>query len=179
MADDQIAVVADLVDGLRDLGLAPVLVGGMALVILGSRRVTDDYDFVVSRPGDQLERIVDLFYDRGLELASRVNDAGDVTATIDNRRVACARLRIDEPASAYFFNVATRLRVDLLFDFPLPAAALAERATRLTIRAHVFEIASPADLLHLKELARSARSVAGDAQDLEFLRSYLAGKGGS
>jgi hypothetical protein len=33
-------------------------------------------------------------------LASRVNDAGDVTATIDNRRVACARLRLDEPASA-------------------------------------------------------------------------------
>ena len=32
---------------LDDLGLEPVLVGGMALVVLGSRRVTRDYDLVV------------------------------------------------------------------------------------------------------------------------------------
>src|SRR5207247_9206473 len=34
--------VGEIVEGLRALGLAPVMVGGMALVVLGSRRVTRD-----------------------------------------------------------------------------------------------------------------------------------------
>ena len=55
-----------------------------------------------------------------------MNRAGDVTATIDNPRVAVTRLRLDAPASAYFLNPETGLRIDLLFDFPLPAAELAK-----------------------------------------------------
>ena len=57
---------AAIVKALRALGFEPVLVGGMALVILGSRRVTRDFDFVVAQPGDRLERMMDVFYDRGL-----------------------------------------------------------------------------------------------------------------
>ena len=57
-----------------------------------------------------------------------------MTATIANRRVAAARLRLDAPASAYFLDPDTGLRVDLLFDFPLPAATLARRATIVKVR---------------------------------------------
>jgi hypothetical protein len=163
--------VGEIVRELRALGLAPVLVGGMALVVLGSRRVTRDFDFVVAQPADRLASTLDVFYDRGLELVSRLNDAGDAVATISNRRVAAARLRIDAPASAYFVNVETGLRVDLLFDFPIAAATLADRATRRTIRSHVFDIASEPDLLHLKQIARAARSAPGDAEDIAFLDS--------
>ncbi len=90
----------------------------MALVLLGSRRVTRGFDFVVERPGERLAAAVDIFYDRGLELAARLNDAGDVTATIGNRRVAASRLRLDPPESAFFYNAETGLRIDVLFDFP-------------------------------------------------------------
>ena len=117
--------------------------------------------------------MVDSFYRRGFELVSRVDAEGDVTATIDNRAVAKARLKIDEPASAYLYNPDTLLRIDLLFDFPLRAAAPAARATRLKIAGHVFAIASEQDLLALKQIAASARSVAGDAQDIAFLTSRL------
>jgi hypothetical protein len=116
----------------------------MALVILGSRRVTRDFDFVIARPGERLQRLVDLFYDRGFELASRVNEDGDVTATIDNRRAAGTRLRLDAPASAYFFNPDTGLRIDLLFDFPIPAATLAADATLTKVRSRVLRVASEA-----------------------------------
>ncbi len=163
------AVAADL----RQLGLDPVLVGGMALVVLGSPRVTRDFDFVVRRPADRLRSMVDTLYGRGFELASRVNDAGSVTATIDNRNAARARLTIDEPASAFFYNPGTLLRIDLLFDFPLPAAALAKRAARTRIAGHVFAIAAEPDLLKLKKIAMSARAFAGDAQDIAFLESRL------
>lgn len=166
--------VGAVVAALNALGLDPVLIGGMALVTLGSRRVTRDFDFVVSRPGALLPRVVAALYDHGLELASRLNADGDVTATIDNRRVAALRLRLDAPSSAYFFNPLTGLRVDLLFDFPIAAAELGQRATRATLRAATWRIASVTDLLRLKRIALSARSAPGDAEDVAFLEARLA-----
>jgi hypothetical protein len=163
--------VASVAAALGDLGLEPVLVGGMALVILGSRRVTRDFDFVVPTPGERLEHLVGVFYDRGLELASRVDSNGDVTATIDNRKVAAARLRLDAPSSAYFYNPENGLRIDLLFDFPLPAAMLAKRAKSTKIRSRTLRVASAADLLRLKKIARRRRSWPGDAEDIAFLET--------
>jgi len=168
---DHLSTVGTIVQELRHLGFEPVLVGGMALVVLGSRRVTRDFDFVVPHPGDRLTAVVGVFYDHGLELISRLDAAGHATATIDTRRVAALRLRIDAPASAYFFDVRTGLRVDLLFDFPLPAAELAQRSQRLTIRGRALSIASEGDLLRLKRIAAAARSVAGDADDIAFLEA--------
>jgi hypothetical protein len=172
---DHLQAVGEIVHGLRELGLEPVLVGGMALVVLGSRRVTRDFDFVIAHPGDRLTRMIELFYDCGLELVSRLNDMGEVVSTITNRKVAAIRLRLDAPTSAYFFNAETGLRVDLLFDFPIPAAKLAEHATRTKIRAHVFNVASEQDLLRLKKIAKAERSAAGDAEDIAFLEARRKG----
>jgi hypothetical protein len=161
--------VGRVVEALRQLGLEPILVGGMALVMIGSRRVTRDFDFVIGRQPERLPSLVDAFYDRGLELASHVNDDGEVTATIDNRGVAAIRLRLDDPASAYFLNPATGLRIDLLFDFPVPAAALGKRARRRKVRSWVFRVASEPDLLRLKKIAYERRSSPEDAVDIAFL----------
>ena len=168
---DYLTDVGTVVKGLSHLGLTPVLVGGMALVILGSRRVTRDFDFVVATPHDGLDDLVDVLYGCGLELASRLDDDGEVVSTIDNRKVAAARLRIDGASSAYFFNPATRLRIDLLFDFPIPAAELAAGATRTKVRSQVLYVASEADLLRLKRIAQVQRSAPGDAQDIAFLEA--------
>lgn len=172
---DYLDEVGEIIKGLRDLWLEPVLVGGMALVILGSRRVTRDFDFVIAQPTDRLQDMLDVFYDRGLELVSRLNDTGEVTATIGNRRVASNRLRLDVPSSAYFFNPRTGLRIDLLFDFPIPAATLADGATRTKVRSHVFYVASEPDLLHLKKIAQTRRSAPGDAEDIAFLEARRQG----
>jgi hypothetical protein len=165
--------VVRLSSGLKRLGLQPVLVGGMALVLLGSQRVTQDFDFVIRHPGELIDKVVDLFYNRGLELVSKLSAAGEVTATIDNRKVAAVRLWVDSPASAYFWHPTKRLRIDLLFDFPIPAAELAASAVKTKIRGRVLNVASAADLLRLKEIAASKRSAAGDAQDIEFLKAHL------
>jgi hypothetical protein len=94
-----------------------------------------------------------------------------VTATIDNRRVAVTRLRLDAPSSAYFYNAETGLRIDLLFDFPIPAATLAKRATSRKVRSRVLRLASEADLLRLKRIARDRRASPGDAVDIAFLEA--------
>jgi hypothetical protein len=96
---------------------------------------------------------------------------GDVISTIANRKVAILRLRIDAPVSGYFLKVETGLRVDLLLDFPIPAAKLAEHATRIKIRTHPFDVASEEDLLHLPRIAQAARSARGHAEDIAFLES--------
>ena len=167
--------VVRLSSGLERLGLQPVLVGGMALVLLGSQRVTQDFDFVIAHPGALIDNVVDLFYSRGMELVSKLNAAGEVIATIDNRKVAGVRLRLDAPSSAFFFNRKTLVRVDLLFDFPVAAAELAANAVTTRIRARAMNVASAADLLRLKEIAAKKRSAAGDAQDIEFLKAHLRG----
>ncbi len=76
---DHLQTVGEIVQGLRALGLEPVLVGGMALVVLGSRRVTRDFDFVIAHPGDRLARTIALLYDRGFELVSRLDERGEVS----------------------------------------------------------------------------------------------------
>jgi hypothetical protein len=73
--------------------------------------------------------------------------------------------------SAYFVNLTTGLRIDLLFDFPVPAASLAEAATKTKVRSHTLRVASEKDLLRLKKIARSRRSSAGDDQDIAFLEA--------
>ena len=173
MADpiDHLSTVGRIAEQLRDAGLSPVLVGGMALIVLGSRRVTHGFDFVVPPPDGRLSRMVDVMYEHGLELAARVDEHGNITATIDNRKAAAGRLRIDAPKSAYFFNADTGLRIDLLFDFPIAAAALLEHASRIRIRGHRFDIASEEDLLLLKTIARAERSAPADAEDIAFLEA--------
>ncbi len=158
-----------VVEALIGLRYEPILVGGMALVLMGSQRVTRDFDFVIPDPVERLTDLVVVFYDREFELASRINEAGQVTATIDNRRVAAIRLRLDAPASASFYKGATGLRIDLLFDFPIPAAVLAENATSTKMSSFVLRVASEADLLRLKQIALSQRAAPGDAQDIAFL----------
>jgi hypothetical protein len=168
---DHLDEVASLADSLTGLGLEPILVGGMAMVIIGSRRVTRDFDFVIPQPGERLQQLVEIFYARGLELASKVNSTGDITATIDNSRVAVTRLRLDAPDSAYFLNPETGLRIDLLFDFPVPAAELAKGARRTKVRSCALRVASEDDLLRLKRIARAERSAPGDAEDVAFLEA--------
>lgn len=165
--------VGELIEELRAIGLTPVLIGGMALVVRGSRRVTNDFDLVIAHPGNRLDALLERLYARGLELVSRLDDAGNVIATIDKRAVAASRLRIDKPASAYFYNAETALRVDLLFDFPMDAATLAGRATKMKIQSRVFAIACDEDLLALKRIAAAARTAPGDAEDIAFLEARI------
>jgi len=166
---DHLGSVVEVIEELRDLGFDPVLIGGMALVVLGSRRVTRDFDFVVDLPGGRVPSLARVFYSRGMELASKIDKSGNVTATIDTLKVAEIRLRLDAPVSATFVNMKTALRIDLLFDFPLPAAGLARTATRKTVRGHQLAIATREDLLKLKRIAARKRHVPSDRDDIRFL----------
>ncbi len=142
----------------------------MALVALGSPRVTKDFDFLVVEEAREQEALTQVFYRHGFQLASKTDQHGNVLRTIDAPAVASVRLRIDRPKSAYFYNRALGLRVDLLFDFPIPAREVHKRSTRRTIQSFAFHIASKRDLVRMKEVAASSRGFSSDRQDLEFLK---------
>jgi predicted nucleotidyltransferase len=162
-----------LCEALEKMGLQPVLVGGIALVILGSQRVTKDFDFLVSRQGLSTDDLVEVFYKHHFELVTKFNKVGEVLRTIANPKIAAIKLRSGIPDSIFFFDWETRLKVDLLLDFPLPARDVARRATKVKIKPYLLRIASLEDLLRLKEMAYADRRSAADAQDLEFLNRML------
>ena len=168
---DLLAAVGELLNDLTLLGFEPTLVGGMALVTLGSTRVTKDFDFLVVEEAREQKALVEVFYRHGFQLASRTDDRGAIVRTIDSRQVAAARLRIDGPKSAYFYNGSLGLRVDLLFDFPIDARAVRRRSRRKKIQSYSFHIASTPDLILMKEMAASDRKASTDLQDLAFLKS--------
>jgi len=167
---DLLVAVGELLKDLAPLGCEPTLVGGMALVTLGSPRVTKDFDFLVVEEAREQKALVQVFYKHGFQLASRTDDQGAIIRTVDNQQVAAARLRIDRPKSAYFYNGRLGLRVDLLFDFPIDARGVRRRSKRKTIQSYSFHIASTPDLIRMKEIAASDRKASTDLQDLEFLK---------
>jgi len=112
-------------------------------------------------------------YRHRLELVTQFSPAGEVARTVDKPRVAAAKVKAEKPRSLFFYNAKTGLRVDLLLDFPLSAHSLARRSTSLKLKWGSIRVASPEDLLRLKEIAFADRHSAADGQDLEFLRRML------
>jgi len=170
---DPLETVETIADALDSRGFEPVLIGGMALVILGSRRVTRDFDFLVSTQG-RVQELVAVMYRHGLRLATKLDAAGDVARTIDNPRVAAAKVKAETPTSLFFSHEGSGLRVDLLLDHPFPAQTLRRRAVRVKLKSRKVSVAAPEDLLKMKEIAHRDRGAAGDAEDLHFLRKLLS-----
>lgn len=76
--------VGALLAALGARGFHLTLVGGMALVTLGSRRVTRDFDFLMTNPGNRLD---DLLFDFPLP-------AAPIAARAQRLRVASHRLSV-------------------------------------------------------------------------------------
>lgn len=174
-SEDYFRTVVRLADTLETQGFEPVLVGGMALILMGSQRVTKDFDLLVTTQGPPADELVKTLYRDQLELVTKVSAQGEIVRTVDHSRVAAARLKTDKPPSCCFFNKKTKLRVDVLFDFPLPAHRLGQDATMVKVASGEIRVASPEHLLELKEIAWKDRRSASDAQDLEFLRRMVRG----
>ena len=170
---ENLAIVERLAADLDTRRLEPVLVGGMALVILGSQRITKDYDFLISSPS-KTEDVVRILYSNGLELVTKLGEDGNVQRTVDREKVAVIKVTGTRPKSLFFYRAKGRLRVDLLFDFPIPAHEVSARAVPVTFLDRKVKVAAPEDLLRMKETARQERNIPSDLQDIEFLKSLLA-----
>ena len=62
-----------------------------------------------------------------------------------NPKVAAARLKMEKPRSVFFYDWKTRLRVDLLLEFPLPTRDIVERAAKMGKKPRTLRVAAPED----------------------------------
>lgn len=169
-----IPTVMKLLEELDTLGYHATLIGGTALIIMGSDRVTKDADFLMIKSARDQRELIHAFYRNGFEIISKLNEKKEVVRTVDNANVAFARLQMDEPVSVFFYNHEIKFRIDALFDFPYSAAEVRARATKKKVEGVNIYIASIDDLIRMKEIAYADRKKSTDLQDLEFLKSLKA-----
>ena len=161
-----------------------VLVGGLALRIYNSPRVTHDMALAI-RSLDTV-RVAELLYGLGCRLVCEVGErdaqlplsASDAVAWVEAGGVSsmtfveCAVLS----SHVSFAEIDIATQVDFLFDLAVPVMRLRERARAVAVDDFEILVASPQDLLELKR-AREDQSPA-DLADIAFLERLIAADAG-
>ncbi|MFH1563561.1 MAG: hypothetical protein ABIF11_09160 [Nitrospirota bacterium] len=155
----------------------PIFVGGLALTLFGSDRVTFDCDLVSKRPKDMEEAksLTRAMYKSKCYYISKIDKDGNPVAYIDNANVAASRIMIDKPDTVFFWNPELEMKIDILLDFPLKASELLAVAENKKLdRTTTIKIASLQHLKEMKEIALHARKSPKDLQDLDFIKKKLS-----
>ncbi len=176
----ELKTLGKVVRRLHKAGYEPVLVGGMALIVYGSSRVTFDTDLLTARPRDieDAKRLMAAVFGAGFVYITKFDDNRAPVSWIDVPNVAAARLMVDNPGTCFLLNRSVQMRVDILLDFPVPASDVLKDATSVAIGKNTrLPVASLTSLSVLKEIALRDRSRPEDAQDLAFIRSRMSSAG--
>jgi hypothetical protein len=161
---------AELTRELMERGIVPIVVGGVAMRIYDSPRVTQDLDLAI-RTLD-VDDIIDLMYDLGYLLVTGVDDEAAHLAA--DRSAAQRWLAVENPGSLSF--VAAPTDVDGGYEPYYVNHASIDIESQVDFL-YELAVSSPADLIALKE-ARSDHS-ADDEADIAFLMRLLEGRGGA
>ena len=182
----------DLVAQLEEAGVSVVIIGGVALRLYDSPRVTQDLDLAV-RTLD-VDTVLEKMYDLGYALVTRVDKA---VAHLAPTCAAAERwVNRANPGSLSFVAAPPELRsrleseaaedslavehssihiesqVDFIYEPPVPFPRLKARAKTVDLGGSGALVAAPEDLIALKE-ARSDRT-SDDDSDISYLRKLLA-----
>lgn len=171
----QIRALSNVIRNLRDIGIEPVLVGGMALVMLGSRRITQDTDLVIKKPEtlDEAKKLTGAMFGAGFRYVTRIKKGEEPTSWIDNANIAAARQQIDEPDTIFFWHPELKMKIDLMMDFPFHAREAMEAAETVYLKGDPVKRASLEVLKKMKEIAVRDRKDPRDVQDLDFIKKKL------
>lgn len=168
-----LGAVGSAYDAMDRAGYSPVLIGGLAARIRGFPEVTEDFYFMVSAatPAEK-SAAVRLLHDHGFRVVIETHPTtGDVTRYIESKSEGAEYVEGSDPNVVFFWNPESAIRMDLLFDFPIPATELVLRAERIRIASVQSEIrvASVADLRRLYTTSYNYRRHPKDLRALEFL----------
>lgn len=169
---------------LRDLGVPAVIIGGVALRIHGSPRVTHDLDLAVRM--EDVEAVIDLMYAGGYYCAREAaTDALRMLLTPSAAKEwvdvsgsgSMTFVHFDAPLAAAevpFARIDINTEIDFIFALSIPVLRLRENAKTVMFETLPVFVASPADLFVLKR-KRPDRSPADEA-DIAFLKRLIAQK---
>lgn len=156
-----------------------VVVGGTALRLYNSPRITHDIDLSV-RAVD-IDAVVELMYSHGYFLVTKVEES--LCELSLNPAEALAWIEREKAGSASFIRtgfspenhkvehrfVDAETQVDFLFELSIPFPRLRQNARTVTLKDLSFPVASPEDLLYLKRNRKEPDEA--DREDIRFLEN--------
>ncbi len=166
---------------LYDNHITAILIGGIAMRLYNSPRVTHDLDLSV-RTLD-IEKITDLMYEHDYCLVTSVeNDSAYIQLSASEAKQWITGTKSGSTTFIGFESKPLRARVplknidittqvDYLFELSIPVMRLKERANKILIDDFFILVASAEDLLALKEHRQDKTSA--DYADIQFLKDLL------
>ena len=122
----EIQKLKQVVRNLTEVDYVPVLVGGLALTLFGSDRVTFDTDIVIPSIKDlaAAKLLTNAMHKADFYYVNKFDDEENPIGWIDAPNVAASRIIIDKPKTIFFWNPDLEMKIDILLDFPLKTAEL-------------------------------------------------------
>ena len=172
---------------LADNRILYVLIGGYAMRIYNSPRITHDVDLAI-RTLD-VDAIIDILYGHKFFLAYDAGEdgvlvkknPGEAKDWVENSKsgsMSFIKIVCEITDNCVFYkDIDPNSQIDFLFELSVPILRLKERAVLHHYEDLDLNVVSMEDLLTLKK-DRKNKS-ASDIADIEFLEALLKGKGGS
>jgi len=174
----------DVLRIIHERGIPAVIIGGVALRIHGSPRVTHDLDVAIR--SEDVIAVIDLMYSIGSYCArASTSDALRMILTPSaakewveaSKSGSMTFVHFDAPLTAAdipFSRIDINTEIDFIFALSIPIPRLRENARKIMFETLPVFVASPADLLALKK-KRPDKSAA-DKADIAFLKRLIAEK---
>jgi hypothetical protein len=154
----------------------PILVGGVAMILHGSDRLTKDID-VAFQDGWE---VISTLYSLGFKAVSSIDqdENGRMTkATLFPDGKSAFEKTLSRKALT-FIHADSRAQFDVWLVSPLPYQKLLEHSVFAEFEGLTVRVASLEDLLELKRIARSANPQrTADLADILFLEARLRSRG--
>ncbi len=146
-----------------------VLVGGIAVNLLGAMRNTADLDILVEMSDDNLKKIVEILKKQGYKVKQPVN--GERSRTIDPMKIADPKTRKDwigkKHMKAFNFYKEDELKeVDIIMESPVSFKEAENSVARIKVDDLTLPVISIDNLIKMKR--KTGRAV--DKLDIEELK---------
>lgn len=144
-----------------------VVCGGVACILHGVARVTQDVDLYVNLESGNLQRFLGAA--REMNLVPRIPEPLESLADQSRREAWIA----EKNATVYTLNAPEEpFQVDVFLAYPIQFVDLKQRAERIELEGISFLISSKQDLIDAKRQVRPARKT--DLRDIEDLQELVA-----
>lgn len=159
-----------------------VVVGGVAMRLYNSPRVTHDIDLAV-RTLD-IDDILALLYPHGYFLVTELNETGaevalsaeDASAWVESSKAGAISLvtlkSAPQQETVPLQEIIIPSQADFLFELGIPIFRLAQNAQTIELDDITFKVACVEDLLTLKQLRQDKTDA--DRDDIRFLKQLLS-----
>lgn len=158
-----------------------ILIGGTALNFYNSPRVTQDLDFAIKTI--EVDDVIEMMYEHNFYMIKEIQEEGALFIPhaakaqewiSETKHGSMSFIYFSDGLSnnpVPFEQIDISTQVDFLFELSVPAVQLKRRSRKIDIDDFSVAIASPEDLLTLKNNRKEKNS--SDYSDIDFIQNNL------